>query len=66
MILDVDTVDQTESVNMEVDVGGNVLRTWNLADIINAAMTAGGDDPRQFVYPAPDDWFHNNACATAV
>ena len=45
MILDVDTVDQTESFNMEVDAGGNVLRTWNLADIISAAMTAGGDDP---------------------
>jgi arylsulfate sulfotransferase len=63
MILDVDTVDQTESVNLEVDAGGNVLRTWNLAEIISAAMIAGGDDPSQFVYPAPTDWFHNNACA---
>jgi hypothetical protein len=63
MILDVDTVDQTESVNLEVDAGGNVLRTWNLAEIISAAMIAGGDDPAQFVYPAPTDWFHNNACA---
>jgi hypothetical protein len=63
MILDVDTVDQTESVNLEVDAAGNVLRTWNLAEIISAAMIAGGDDPSQFVYPAPTDWFHNNACA---
>jgi arylsulfate sulfotransferase len=63
MILDVDTVDQTESVNLEVDAAGNVLRTWKLADIISAAMVAGGDDPSLFVYPAPDDWFHNNACA---
>jgi len=63
MIIDVDTVDQTESVNLEVDAAGNVLRSWNLADIISAAMTAGGDDPRQFVHPAPIDWFHNNACA---
>jgi arylsulfate sulfotransferase len=63
MILDVDTVDQTESVNLEVDTAGNVLRTWNLADIISAAMIAGGDDPTQFVHPAPIDWFHNNACA---
>jgi arylsulfate sulfotransferase len=60
MILDVDTTDQTESVNVEVDAAGNVLRTWNLADIISDAMTAGGDDPSQFVYPAPTDWFHNN------
>jgi arylsulfate sulfotransferase len=63
MILDVDTVDQAESVNLEVDAAGNVLRTWNLADIISAAMIAGGDDPTQFVHPAPIDWFHNNACA---
>jgi hypothetical protein len=63
MIVDVDTSDQAESVNMEVDAAGNVLRTWKLADIISAAMIAGGDDPTQFVYPAPDDWFHNNACA---
>jgi len=60
MILDVDTVDQTESVNLEVDAAGNVLRTWKLAEIISAAMIAGGDDPSLFVYPAPTDWFHNN------
>ena len=23
-------------------------------------MRAGGDDPSQFVYPTPGDWFHNN------
>jgi hypothetical protein len=34
-----------------------------LADIISAAMIAGGDDPSLFVYPAPTDWFHNNATA---
>jgi arylsulfate sulfotransferase len=63
MILDVDTVDQIESVNIEVDAAGNVLRIWNFADIISAAMIAEGDDPSEFVYPAPTDWFHNNACA---
>jgi hypothetical protein len=35
--------------------------TWNPAEIIRAAMIAGGDDPDEFVFPAPDDWFHNNA-----
>ena len=34
-----------------------------MADIISAAMIAGGDDPSQFVYPAPSDWFHNNGVA---
>ena len=28
--------------------------------IIRAAMIAGGDDPSQFVYPSPTDWFHLN------
>ena len=31
-----------------------------MADIISAAMIAGGDDPSQFVFPTPTDWFHNN------
>jgi arylsulfate sulfotransferase len=61
IILDVDTASQVESLNIEVDGLGNILKTWNLADIITAAMTAGGDDASQFVKPAPTDWFHNNA-----
>ena len=61
MILDVDTVQYTECVNYEVDAAGNVLRTWNFANIVSAAMIAGGDDPGQFVAGAPNDWFHNNA-----
>jgi hypothetical protein len=61
MLIEVNTTSQTESVIMEVDGSGNVIKTWNLADIISAAMRAGGDDPSQFVQPAPIDWFHNNA-----
>ena len=61
MLLEADTTSYTESVIMEVDFSGNLLKTWNFADIISAAMRAGGDDPSQFVYPAPTDWFHNNA-----
>ncbi len=61
LVLDLDTTDQIESVNVEVDAAGNILKRWNLADIISAAMVAGGDDPSEFVYSAPDDWFHNNA-----
>jgi hypothetical protein len=63
IIMDADTLDWTECVNIEVDAAGNVLRTWNLADIISAAMTAGGDNPDDFLAPAPADWFHNNATA---
>lgn len=62
LILDANTQDYFESVNVEVDpVSGAVLKTWNLADIISAAMRAGGDDPSEFVYPWPTDWFHNNS-----
>ncbi len=61
IILEADTVNYVESVNIEVDAAGNVLKTWNMANIISAAMVAGGDDPSQFVYTKPTDWFHNNA-----
>jgi len=64
LILDANTQDYYESVNMEVDpYTGAVLKTWNLAEIISAAMRAGGDDPSQFVYTWPTDWFHNNSVA---
>jgi arylsulfate sulfotransferase len=63
IILDADTTTYYNSVNIEVDASGHVLKVWNLADIISAAMRAGGDDPSQFVYPSPSDWFHNNGAA---
>jgi hypothetical protein len=59
--LEADTATLVESVILEVDLSGRVLKQWNMAAIISAAMIAGGDDPNQFVYPAPNDWFHNNA-----
>src|SRR4029077_18352422 len=60
IILDADTTEWYNSVNLEVDASGNVLKVWKLGDIISAAMRAGGDDPTQFVYHSPTDWFHNN------
>jgi arylsulfate sulfotransferase len=60
IILDANTTTQYNSVNVEVDASGRVLKIWNMGDIISAAMRAGGDDPSQFVYAAPTDWFHNN------
>jgi len=63
VILDVNTESWLESVNVEVDASGKLVKTWNLANIISAAMIAGGDDPSQFVYDSPNDWFHNNAVA---
>ena len=60
IILDANTTTYFNSTNIEVDASGRVLKTWNLANIISTAMIAGGDDPSQFVYPTPTDWFHNN------
>ena len=60
IILDANTTTYFNSVNIEVDASGTVLKVWKLGDIISAAMTAGGDDPTQFVYHSPTDWFHNN------
>jgi hypothetical protein len=59
-----DTTAYFESVILEVDsIDGHVLNTFNMASIISAAMRAGGDDPNQFVFPRPTDWFHNNGVA---
>ena len=62
LLLELNTATQTENLIVEADpTTGQILRSWQMADIISAAMTAGGDDPTQFVKPAPDDWFHNNS-----
>lgn len=63
LILEADTGSYIESVLFEVDRLGSVLHVWHLANIITAAMNAGGDDPSQFVAVRPVDWFHNNAAA---
>ena len=61
LLFEADTKSYLESIIMEIDTEGKLLKTWNMADIISAAMLAGGDDPAQFVYASPTDWFHNNA-----
>jgi arylsulfate sulfotransferase len=64
LLIEPDTTTYFESEILEVDSNdGHVLKTFNMASIISAAMRAGGDDPSQFVYPTPTDWFHNNGVA---
>jgi arylsulfate sulfotransferase len=68
LLLEPDTRSYFESVMLEVDKDdGHILKTFNFAQIISAAMTAGGDDPSQFVFQrtpqSPNDWFHNNGAA---
>jgi len=64
LLIEPDTTSYFESTIMEVDSNdGHVLKTFNMANIISAAMVAGGDDPSQFVFPTPTDWFHNNGAA---
>jgi hypothetical protein len=64
LLIDPDTTSYFESEVLEVNsLDGTVLKTFNMADIISAAMIAGGDDPSQFVFPTPTDWFHLNGAA---
>lgn len=72
MILEADTIEWVESVNIEIDRYGNVLKKWSLGDIIRQEMIAGGETPEavdEFVrnangrydFKANEDWFHNNS-----
>src|SRR6266516_4002887 len=64
LLIEPDTTSYFESETLEINSSdGTVLRTFNMASIISAAMIAGGDDPSQFVCPTPTDWFHNNGVA---
>ncbi|MBA2743251.1 MAG: aryl-sulfate sulfotransferase, partial [Chthoniobacterales bacterium] len=71
LIIDVNTFSQVSAVHFEVDAAGRILKKWNLADIISAAMISGGDDPSEFVraakgnygFSAFEDWTHDNAVA---
>jgi len=64
ILIEPDTTSYFESEILEVDSSnGAVINTFNMAQIIRAAMIAGGDDPSQFVFPTPTDWFHNNGAA---
>jgi hypothetical protein len=61
-LIEVDTNAQLESTILEVDKAGAVINTFDLAEIIETAMLAGGDDPNTFVR-RDADWFHNNSTA---
>jgi len=60
MLLEFNKSPDVESDVIEVDANGEVLETWDVADIVRKAMIKGGDDPSAFVRRG-DDWFHNNA-----
>ena len=61
LLFEADTNSYVESIIMEIDAEGKLLKTWDMADIISKAMTAGGNNPDEFVFGAPTDWFHSNA-----
>ena len=64
ILLEADTNTQVESTIFEVNAAGAILKRWDFANIVSAAISAGGEDPSGFVHArgvAPDDWFHNNA-----
>jgi arylsulfate sulfotransferase len=53
-------VDYMETILAEIDMGGQVLQSWDLGDILGRYMQSQGDDPTLFVRPGTD-WFHMNA-----
>jgi hypothetical protein len=62
LLLDLNKGDHVESDIVEVNLDGQIIRTWDMAQIVTDAMVAGGDDPSGFVQSANrNDWFHNNA-----
>ena len=61
LLFEADTNSYLESIIMEIDTEGKLLKTWDMAQIIRAAMVAGGDNPDAFVFVSPNDWFHSNA-----
>jgi hypothetical protein len=64
LIVDVNTTTQTEATDIEINpTTGAVVNEWDLGAILSAAMTAGGDNPANFVLGTSADWFHNNAVA---
>ena len=60
LLLEVNTTTDMESVILEANKNGSVLKRWNMYKIIADAMRAGGDDPSAFVRRG-QDWFHNNS-----
>lgn len=50
------------STIVEINAAGELVHSWNLAEIISNAMRAGGDLAADFVYRG-DDWFHSNSVA---
>ena len=64
IVVDVNTANETEGVAVEFDpTTGKVLNTWDMAQILSAAMAAGGDKFADFVGSTYADWFHMNATA---
>ncbi len=67
ILVGVNTAQDEGSIILELDPSLNVVNYFNMADIISAAITAGGGDPSTFVFRGPDsngkpqDWFHQNA-----
>ena len=61
LLMGVNTDSYTQSVIQEVAGSGEVLKVWNLTEIIRVAMIAGGDDPSGFISQHSQSWFHNNS-----
>lgn len=62
LLLEVDTVDHSESTILEVDKQGRVLETFDISAIFRAAMTSDDINAVNGAWIIDrHDWFHNNA-----
>ena len=59
-LVEVDRTGEVESTIYEIDSRGTILKTFDLAAMMEDYMTDNGDDPTNFVRHGAD-WFHNNA-----
>lgn len=55
-----DTFADIESRIVEFDYRGNIIKEWDLSEILSKYMAEQGDQPNLFVRQ-PVDWFHSNA-----
>jgi len=62
LLLEINANGNLEQEIIEVSpTTGQVYKTFDFSQIISQAMSAGGDNPFDFVKNGNNDWFHNNA-----
>lgn len=59
LLVEVNTTTQVETVVLVLDSAGQVVKTFNLGEILSAYLVANGEDPSSWMNQY--DWFHANS-----